>query len=246
MPVQAVDIPTPDGVMDAKLFSPEGRGPWPGVLMITDAAGIRPVYEERAEELAARGYVVLVPHLYYREGRARLPSLLTGTMQDEVFRNRILELLATLTPENLRTDATAQVAFLAAQPQVKGTGLGVVGYCIGASIAVRTMATCPQHVVAAAAYHGSSLATQKPQSPHLLADKLKGELYFGHADQDVLNDAQAIALLEKTLKAAGVRFFSETYPGAEHGFTVKGSPVFSQPAFDRHWRTLLELFDRTL
>jgi carboxymethylenebutenolidase len=246
MPQQAVDIPTPDGVMDAKLFSPEGQGPWPGVVMISDAGGSRPTYDAMAQRLADAGYVVLLPHVYYRAGRAQLPQLTGGTMADETFRKSVMGLLATLTPERLRTDAAAEVGFLAAQPQVKGRGLGVVGYCMGGAVAMRMMAHFPEQVVAAASYHGGFLATDDANSPHLLADKLKGELYFGHADQDAFMDAQAIARLDEALTQAGVRYTAELYTGAHHGYAVQGSPAFSQPAADKHWRTMLELFGRTL
>ncbi|OJH40220.1 dienelactone hydrolase family protein [Cystobacter ferrugineus] len=68
MPVQSIDIQTADGTMDTKLFSPEGQGPWPGVVRISDAGGTRPAFEEMAQRLASEGYVVLLPHVYYREG----------------------------------------------------------------------------------------------------------------------------------------------------------------------------------
>ena len=139
-----------------------------------------------------------------------------------------------------------RLAFLAAQPQVKGPGVGVVGYCMGGAIALRMMAAFPGRVAAAASYHGGHLATDAPNSPHLLADKLQGELYFGHADKDVFMDAQAIARLEAALKTAGVRFQSEVYAGANHGFAVEGSHAYKPEASERHWQTMLALFGRTL
>ncbi|MFY0577415.1 dienelactone hydrolase family protein [Cystobacter fuscus] len=152
MPVQSIDIQTADGTMDAKLFSPEGQGPWPGVVMISDAGGTRPAFEAMAQRLASEGYVVLLPHVYYREGRA--PLLGQGSMADESFRQRVFALLATLTPERILTDAAAEVGLLTSRPEVKKGGIGVVGYCMGGAVAMRMMAGFPEQVAAAASYHG--------------------------------------------------------------------------------------------
>lgn len=243
--MQGVDIKTGDGTMDASLFLPEGQGPWPAVILLTDAFGIRPVFEAMARRLASAGYVVLLPNVYYREGRAPLPNL-DGSFADEAFRSRIMGLIGTLTPERVRTDAAAELEFLAAQPRVKGPRVGVVGYCMSGSMAVRMAADFPERIAAAASFHGGRLATDAPDSPHLLVGKVKGELYFGHADQDGSMPAEAIARLEAALKEAGVKARSELHTGARHGFAVEGMAAYDQAASERHWSTLLELFGRTL
>lgn len=243
--MQDVDIKTSDGTMDAKLFLPEGQGQVPAVILLTDAFGIRPVFEAMARRLASVGYVVLLPNVYYREGRAPLPNL-HGSFADEAFRNRIMGLIGTLTPERVRTDAAAELDFLAAQPRVKGSRVGVAGYCMSGAIAVRMAAYFPERIAAAASFHGGRLATDAPDSPHLLVGKVKGELYFGHADQDGSMPAEAIARLEAALKQAGVKARSELYAGARHGYAVEGSAAYDKVASERHWSTLLELFDRNL
>ncbi len=245
MPMQAVDIKTSEGVLDAKLFQPEGTGPWPAVIMITDAMGIRPAFDRMAEQVAAWGYVVLVPNVYYREGRAPLPGV-EGSFADEAYRKRIFALINSLTPERIQSDTTAQLDFLSQQKQVKGARVGAVGYCMGGGIVVRMMAGFPERIAAAASYHGGKLATDAPDSPHTLASRLQGELYFGHADQDASMDAGAITRLEAALNSAGTRYKSELYVGARHGFAVEGSQAYDAAAADRHWQTLRELFDRAL
>src|SRR5690349_24102375 len=112
MAVQAVDIKTPEGTLDARLYHPDGEGQWPAVLLITDAMGIRPAFEAMANQLMAAGYVVLLPNVYYREGRAPLPGLTEGSFADEAFRKRIFGLIASLTPERIKTDTAAQLDFL--------------------------------------------------------------------------------------------------------------------------------------
>ncbi len=153
MPVQSIDIQTADGTMDAKLFSPEGQGPWPGVVMISDAGGTRLAFEAMAQRFASEGYVVLLPHVYYREGRA--PLLGPGTMADESFRKRVFALLATLTPERILTDAAAEVGLLdhhtaveRAERRGRAAGRDTHAGCAGLAPApVPQRASHPRHVV---------------------------------------------------------------------------------------------------
>ncbi|OJT24449.1 dienelactone hydrolase [Archangium sp. Cb G35] len=243
--MQDIDIKTREGTMDAKLFHPENQKPGPGVILLTDAMGLRPVFEAMGRRLAKAGYVVLLPNLYYREGRAPLPNM-EGSFADEAYRKRIMGLIATLTPERVITDATAELDFLSAQPQVKGHRVGVAGYCMSGSIAVHMAAALPERIAAAASFHGGRLATDSPDSPHRVVGKVKGELYFAHADQDGSMPAEAIARLEAALKESGVKAQSELYSGARHGFAVEGMASYDKDAAERHWSKLLELFARTL
>lgn len=244
--MQDIDIKTADGVMDAKLFQPEGQqGPWPAVILLVDAFGVRPVFEAMARRLAKAGYVVLLPNIFYREGPASRLDL-KGSFADEAFRKRIFGLIGSLTPERQKTDAAAELDFLGRHPSVKGPKVGVAGYCASGGIAVRMAAEFPERIAAAASSHGGRLATDAPDSPHRLVGQVKGELYFGHADQDNSMPAEAIQTLETALKESGVRYVSELYPGKRHGYAVEGSAAYDAETAETHWRRLLDLFGRTL
>ncbi|MBZ4415798.1 dienelactone hydrolase family protein [Myxococcus sp. RHSTA-1-4] len=244
--MQDIDIKTSNGTMDAKLFHPEeGQGPWPAVILLVDAFGIRPVFEEMAHRLAKEGYVVLLPNVFYREGHASKLDL-NGSFEDEAFRKRIYALIGGLTPERLRVDAAAELDFLARHPRVKGPKVGVAGYCMSGGIAVRMAADSPDRIAAAASSHGGRLATDAPDSPHRLVGRVKGELYFGHADNDNSMPAEAIQKLEAALKEAGVKHRSELFAGKRHGYAVAGTAAYDEEAAEQHWQRLLDLFNRTL
>ena len=80
---ETVEITTPDGVADAVLAVPEGRGSAPGVLMYMDIFGVRPVLRAMAEELAGHGYAVLVPNVFHRHGAAPVVELPEFIGEDE-------------------------------------------------------------------------------------------------------------------------------------------------------------------
>ena len=111
-----VEIKTPDGVADAALYYPEGKGSWPAVLIWPDVMSLRPVFREMGRRLAAQGYVVLVPNLYYRVKRAPVVEGAFNFANPED-RAKLTPLRASVTPEGTDRDAVAYLGFLDAQPQ---------------------------------------------------------------------------------------------------------------------------------
>ncbi|TPQ20730.1 dienelactone hydrolase family protein [Streptomyces sporangiiformans] len=244
----SVDIPTADGTADAYLAHPDAPAPYPAVLLYMDAFGLRPRLKAMADRLAAAGYVVLVPNVFYRHSRApvvELPEFINPAERPEIIQS-LRPAARTLTPEGAMRDAAVYLDWLAASPATTDGPAGVVGYCMGAGLALRTAGTHPDRVAAAAGFHGAHLATDASDSPHLLADRITAELYFGHADQDSTNPAEQIDRLDKALTAAGVRHRGEVYAGAHHGFTQADTAMYSAEATERHWAALLDLFGRRL
>ncbi len=243
-----LDIETPDGTADAFLTAPEGLGPYPGVLLYMDAFGPRARLEEMAEHVADHGYVVLLPHLFYRQGRA--PLIDTSALRDPDSRGRLFETIgpwmAELTPERADSDADAYVDYLLSHDAVADGPIGGGGYCMGGALALRTAARRPEQVAAAAAFHPARLATDDPNSPHLLADRLRAEVYVAAADQDHGFPVEQQQRLGRALDGAGVTHTVEQYDGASHGFTMSDTAVYDEAATRRHWDALLALLSRTL
>ncbi|MGW3598687.1 dienelactone hydrolase family protein [Streptomyces sp. NPDC005167] len=244
----SVDIPTQDGTADAYLTHPDDSTPHPAVLLYMDAFGLRPHLKEMADRLARAGYTVLVPNVFYRHGRApvvELPDVIDPARRPEIF-ERLGPIITSLTPDLAMRDADAYLRWLAASPLATDGPVGIMGYCMGAGLALRTAGTYPDRVAAMAGFHGGRLATDSPDSPHLLADRITAELYFGHADQDPSLSPEQIDRLDEALTAAGVRHHSEIYTGAHHGFTQADTAAYDSTADKRHWIALLALLDRAL
>jgi carboxymethylenebutenolidase len=245
MPSQFIDVATSDGLCDAYLAYPDGSGPFPAVLFYMDGPGFRPTLHRMADRLASNGYVVLLPNLYYRRGRG-LPWSFPDILKPEN-RPKVVEYVLSLTPELILKDASAFLGFLSSRPEVNTAAkVGLTGYCMGGGIAVRTAAQYPDRIGAAASFHGGRMTTDAPDSPHRLVGRISAELYFGHADNDEHMTAANIARLDDALVAAGVRFTSEVYTGAMHGYTMQDLPVYNAQAAERHWQNLLALFSRSL
>ena len=222
------------------LVRPEGPGRLPGVILLTDIGGIRPVFRETARRLAGQGYVVLLPNVFYRTTR---PPVLAFplNLQDEATRNRMGEVTTPLTPEAVAKDAAACVAFLASHPAVLDEEMGVVGYCFTGALALRFAAAEPDRIAAAASFHGGRLFTDAPASPHLVLPRVKARLYFAHATEDRSMPKEAITGLENALAAWGGRFESEVYAGVRHGWTVADSAAYDETQGDRAFAKLLHV-----
>lgn len=244
----SVDIPTPDGTADAYLVHPESAGPHPAVLLYMDAFGLRPSLNGMADRIAAVGYTVLVPNVLYRAGRTplvELPDFISDDQRPAIFQT-VLPAMRSLTPEPAVRDAGAYLDRLAAEPRAADGPIGVTGYCMGAGLALRTAVAYPDRVAAMAGFHGAQLAGEAPDSPHLGADRITAELYFGHADQDAALPPEQIERLEKALTDAGVRHHAEVYAGAHHGYTQADTSSYDAEAAERHWTALLDLLGRAL
>jgi len=246
VPSATVDVTTADGVADAYLTRPDDGDPYPGVLFIMDAIGLRRRIEEMADRIAAQGYVVLAPNFFYRGGRA--PVVPTGDLTDPnrdraAFMQQIRPLIEQLTPDALTRDGAAYLDYLA---EVAPGPVAITGYCMGARAGWRIAAVYPDRVVALGGFHGGGLVTDAPDSPHRSAGDLDAELYFGHADQDPNMTPDQIAVLDRALEDAGVSHRSEVYSGARHGYTMSDMPVYDEAATERHFTELFALLDRNL
>ncbi|AQS71239.1 dienelactone hydrolase family protein [Streptomyces pactum] len=243
----AVDVPTDDGTADAYLTHPADGGARPAVLLYMDAFGLRPQLRNMADRLAGAGYTVLVPNVFYRHGRApvvELPEFIDPGARPDIFQ-RLGPVMRSLTPNRAMRDADAYLRWLAEAPAAADGPVALTGYCMGAALALRTAGAYPDRVAAAAGFHGGNLATEGPQSPHLVAADITAELYFGHADHDGSMPAQQQERLAAALTAAGVRHRCEVYDGAPHGYTQADTAAYDPEATERHWAALLDLLKRT-
>jgi carboxymethylenebutenolidase len=244
MPGEMIDVATPDGVADAYLARPDDE-PHPAVLLVMDAYGLRPQIERMADRIAAQGYVVLAPNVFYRAGRSPVVSLEGLDDPDrrgEVFA-RAMPLIRALTTERIVSDGGAYLDRL----EQAGRGpVAITGYCMGGRVGWRIAAAYPERVAALGAFHVGGLATDADDSPHRSAGDLDAEVYLGYADNDRSMPAEAIAVVDRALEAAGVRHRSEVYPGAAHGYTMADTPAYDEAAAERHYSELFALLARTV
>ena len=248
-----VNIKTADGTCDAAFIHPT-NGKHPGVLIWPDAAGLRPAMREMGRRLAGDGYAVLVPNLFYRVSKA--PQYETAAnidFGDPATRARLGPLMGSINAAGAaEKDAAVYVAFLDAQAQVdRARKVGTQGYCMGGALAMRSAAAVPDRIGAGASFHGGGLVTDKADSPHLLAPRIRARMYVGVAATDDQRQPEAKDKLRAAFVAAKVPAEIEVYP-ARHGWCVAdmpseaGAPIYSAPDAERAWGKLLALYRSAL
>jgi len=156
-------------------------------------------------------------------------------------------------PGNADKDAVAYVGFLDAQKEVnKSKKIGTQGYCMGGPLVVKTAAALPNRIGAGGSFHGGGLVTDKPDSPHLLAPKIKARMYFGIAANDDMRQPDAKDKLKESFAAAKVPAEIEVYPASQHGWCVpdmpqqNGAPIYNKPDAERPWGKLMALYKTAL
>ncbi len=240
-----IEIQTKDGSCPSYVYRPTGSGPWPAVLVFMDGLGIRPAMLEVGERVASGGYYVLLPDLFYRSGPYE-PMDPHSVFTDPEKRKVLMEkFFAHATQANIMSDTRAFLDYLAAQSDVKAGGIATTGYCMGGLMSLTAAGTYPDRVVATASYHGGRLATDAPESAHLLAPKMKSRVYVAGAIEDPSFPDEMKARLEDALTKAGVDHKIETFP-AKHGWVFRDTPVYDAAASERHYQTLFALLDAKL
>jgi len=233
-----------DGNCDAALFHPAGSGPWPGAVIFADALGLRPAFREMGRRLAAQGYTVLVPNPYFRVRKAPVLSGPFDFAKPED-RAKLTELRAALTTEARSRDGATYIAFLDTLPQVNTkVKIGISGYCMGGPYTMLTAAAVPDRVGAAGSFHGGGLVTDQPDSPHLLAAKIKAQYYFAVAANDDQREPEAKVKLREAF--AGKPANVVVYDGCQHGWCVNDGMVYNAEGAERAFAELVALYKKAL
>ena len=237
-----LDIATADGAMNTFVVEPEEGGPHPVVLFYMDAPGKREELHDMARRIAAVGYCVLLPNLYYRRSldfklRERTPPAMA-----EMF-----ELMGSLDAATTACDTAALLRFVDAHPAADARRIGAVGYCMSGPFVMWAAADFADRFACIASIHGANMATDKPDSPHRMAPKIRCESYFACAEIDKWAPPADIEQLQAALQAAGTPHRIEWYPAVEHGFVFpQRVGIYDRAAAERHWERLFDLFARHL
>jgi carboxymethylenebutenolidase len=240
-----VEIKTPDGTADA-YFAHPGEGRHPGVLMWPDIFGLRPAFRHMGRRLAEAGYAVMVPNPFYRTRRAPTAPE-NPDFNDKPTRDALMALMGSLTPDSVVTDARAFVGWLDSQPSVdRKRRMGTMGYCMSGPYTLRTAAALPERVGAGASFHGGGMVTDKPDSPHLVIPKIKGQFLVAIASNDDQRQPEQKTVLREAFGKAKVPAEVEVYEGALHGWCPPDSRVYNDAQAERAWSRMLALFSTAL
>lgn len=233
---------TRHGSMPVFAVHPDGPGPYPGVIFLMDAPGVREDLRQMARRIARQGYFCLLPDMYYRVGQLRFDI----PRRTDAMSTVIVAAMRTLNNDAVLEDMAGLLTFLDAQDKAKPGPVGVVGYCMSGRYALAAAARFPHRFTSAASLYGVNMVTEDDGSPHKLASKIKAEIYCGFAETDAAAPPETIAALTKALDEAGVTHKTEVYPNSRHGYQFAANAVYEPTAAEKSWDCLFDLWARTL
>jgi carboxymethylenebutenolidase len=246
------DIRTPAGSMRTFIVHPEQYGPYPAVILYMDIWGVREELYDIARWVATVGYCCVVPDLYYRQAvvvgeirdqRGRAISL---DRLDAVARTKALAPLKKFSDGEAMDDTGAILRFLADHEAVRAGAAGCFGYCLGGRLSLRAAARFPETITAAASLHGTRLASDDADSPHLAAGKIQGEFYCGFAEHDPYTPPATVAQMAAAMRSSTAKYRYKVHAGTEHGYALPDRDIYNKAAALRDWEMILAMFHRQI
>ncbi len=235
-----IDIRTDDGVMPTYTCWPDSEGPFPAVVFYMDAPAIREELYDMARRIAADGYYVILPDLFYRYGKIRFPE-----------RNQWARLVWTLILKDLSNamvmdDTRCLFTHMDSHPAVKAGPKACIGYCMSGRIVTTAAATFPDIFVVNASLYGVGIVTAQDDSPHLGVKDITGEMYFGFAETDGTVPSYVIPTLRAALDEHSIDYTLDIHPGTRHGFCFPLRDVYNEVAAEKVHAHFMDMCDRRL
>lgn len=240
MPEQIIDIETEDGIMPTFTCWPDGDGPYPAIVFYMDAPAIREELYDMARRMAADGYFVILPDLFYRFGTIRFPfrNARTRLVWGEIMRN--------LSNDDIMRDTQTMLDYMDAQAVVKKGPKASIGYCMSGRFVTAAAGTFPDVFAANASLYGVGIVTGKDDSAHFLVKHIKGEMYFAFAETDGTVPAYVIPTLKAELAEHGIDSVVEIHPGTEHGFSFPSRDIYDEAAAEKAHAHFMDMCKRKL
>ncbi len=239
-----VDIETPDGPMPTFTCWPgpgqKGEGPFPAIVFYMDAPAIREELYDMARRMAAEGYFVILPDLFYRFGHIRFPR------RNSYSRTVWKAIMAELSNAMVMDDTRLLLAYMAGLDIVRSGPKACIGYCMSGRIVTTAAAEFADVFAASASLYGVGIVTSKDDSPHFRVQEIKGEIYYGFAETDSTVPAYVIPTLKAALDQHGVDYVLEIHPGTEHGFCFPQRDVYDETAAEKVYARFMDMCRRKL
>ncbi len=214
-------IPVADGTeIDVYAAFPEGRGPFPAILLCQEAFGINNHIRQVAERLCKEGYAVITPDFFHRTARRiELPY--------NDF-SRVMPHIQAITREGLCADIEAGYNWLLKQTVIKKEKLGSIGFCMGGRVSFLANTILP--ISAAVSYYGGGLEQLTGEAPRLHGQHL---FFWGGQDKHITPDK--IDIIINAVKAAGKEYTNVIISNADHGFNCDERPSYNPLAAKEAW-----------
>jgi carboxymethylenebutenolidase len=243
-----IEIPTQDGVMNCYVARPIGKGPFPTVILYMDIWGLREELFNIADRFTDLGYMCWIPNLYYREGDIRFDYRNSKQQVVSVdalpleYRQKMFAYLIKLSNANVIQDTADLLQHLSTHQDFSSVPVAAIGYCMGGRHVLCAASSFPEQIQTMICLHGTEMISDKPDSPHLKFQALKGQLYCGYAQLDSYTNAHLIAQMQELAEQnKNLTYSFNVHPNANHGYALPDRDVFDPQADELDWQAIRSL-----
>ena len=228
------DTVSVDGAeMRVYISTPDGDGPFPGVVAIQHAGGVDDFVRGMCDRLAAEGFAAVSPDLYHREDPGSADDPMTRMMR--------------LRDDTVTADVNAAIEHARSLPEIDGDRLGVTGYCMGGRVAYMMAARSDAFRAAVDCWGGNCLvAWGDGPAPFDLTGDISCPVLGLFGEDDQSPNADEVARIDAEMTRLGVEHEFHSYAGAGHAFMNESRPSYREQASRDAWSRTIAWFNRYL
>lgn len=218
--------------MNAYVSTPQGIGPFPGIIVFQEAFGVNGHMRGVADRIAAEGYVAIAPELFHRTAPLGFE---TGYGDFSV----VMEHFKAINTDTLIADATACYDWLQSEDVVKKGSIGCIGFCLGGRASFIANSALP--LAASVSFYGGSTHTVADLAATLHGPQL---FFWGGKDTHIL--PEHVATVIDAVKAANKDYINVVISYADHAFFNDERPAYNAQAANEAWGMTKEFFRNKL
>lgn len=233
MPAQTMTLQVSDGTtMNAYVSAPDGKGPYPGIIVLQEAFGVNGHIRSICDRLAKEGYVTIAPELFHR-------SAAPGTELSYSDFSLVMPHFQAMTVDGMSADMKAAYDWLQQQPHVKHDKIGSIGFCMGGRASFLANTVLP--LSAAVSYYGGGMVPLAERASQMHAPQL---FFWGGLDKHIL--PEHIETVIAAVKKAGKPYSNVVISYAEHAFNCDERPSYNKQAANEAWAMTLAFLKNNL
>jgi carboxymethylenebutenolidase len=222
MSTQTVTLNVSDSTkMNAYVSVPEGKGPFPGVLVLQEAFGVNSHIRNVADRIAKEGYIAIAPELFHRSAKS-------GEEFGYGDFTPIMPHFQAMSVEGMSADVKASYDWLQQQSNVKHNKVGSIGFCLGGRVSF--LANAVVSLSAAISFYGGRTESLVDKAVDLHGPQL---FFWGGLDKHIL--PEHIDAVINAVKKANKPYTNVVISYADHAFHCDERPSYNKQAASEAW-----------
>ncbi len=237
-------LKTKDGNLDCRIFTSDIKKN-PSVIFYMDAPAIREELRVMSRKIASEGFNVILPNLFYRHGTEdNYPFNQKNYKKSKIELDKMLDTMYKTSNAMIRTDTKFILDYIT--KSFSNPNIGIVGYCMSGRFVIDCASSYPDKIKATASFYGVDIITNKIDSSHLNADKIKGDIYLAFAEKDDWVPNSTLEKIKDHFFKISANTEIEIYEGTGHGFAFPSRNTYVIEAAEKHWKKLISFFNRAI